>query len=234
LQATGKLSVKSVVDASFAAWGGLWTLCAGNTSPWNSHLGGEEYEPDAKPFELATTLYGNSSTALQKLDPDSFSSIINMLRYWGIYATEASNTSMDAVRAVFNPYAYGHTIEVSLKPGQGKDWATTRKWYTTGRVAKEMDYVMPDNKTVYVTDDGTNVGFFKFVADRAGDLSSGWLHAAKVTQVDAIAGGHFTISWIPLGWATQNELEVRPPFTNSPHSSGRPFSLFSRRAAAGA
>ena len=31
----------------------------------------------------------------------------------------------------------------------------------------------PDNKTVYITDDGTNVGFFKFVADKAGNLSSG-------------------------------------------------------------
>lgn len=33
--------------------------------------------------------------------------------------------------------------------------------------------VMPDNRTVYVTDDGTNVGFFKLVTDKAGDLSSG-------------------------------------------------------------
>lgn len=34
---------------------------------------------------------------------------------------------------------------------------------------------MPDNKTVYITDDGTNVGFFKFVADKPKDLSSGGL-----------------------------------------------------------
>lgn len=33
--------------------------------------------------------------------------------------------------------------------------------------------IMPDNKTVYITDDGTNVGFFKFVSDVAGDFSSG-------------------------------------------------------------
>ncbi len=34
--------------------------------------------------------------------------------------------------------------------------------------------VMPDNKTVYTTDDGTNVGFYMFKSDNAGpDLSSG-------------------------------------------------------------
>jgi len=33
--------------------------------------------------------------------------------------------------------------------------------------------VMPDNKTAYITDDGTNVAFFKFVADKAGDVSAG-------------------------------------------------------------
>ena len=47
--------------------------------------------------------------------------------------------------------------------------------------------VMPDNKTAYITDDGTNVAFFKFVADKAGDMSAGgcwrlgawWLIASR-------------------------------------------------------
>ncbi len=32
---------------------------------------------------------------------------------------------------------------------------------------------MPDNKTVYATDDGTNTAFWKFIADKPGDMSSG-------------------------------------------------------------
>ena len=36
--------------------------------------------------------------------------------------------------------------------------------------------VMPDLRTVYATDDGTNVGFYKFVADKPEDLSSGGCH----------------------------------------------------------
>ena len=50
---------------------------------------------------------------------------------------------------------------------------------------------MPDQRTVFMTDDGDNVGWYKFVADAAGDLSSGRLYAAN--------GGSFTISWVFLG-----------------------------------
>ena len=35
----GELTVKSTTPVNAAAFGGLWTLCAGSTSPWNSHLG---------------------------------------------------------------------------------------------------------------------------------------------------------------------------------------------------
>lgn len=36
---------------------------------------------------------------------------------------------------------------------------------------------------VYITDDGANVGFFKFVADVESDMSRGHLYVAKVRQV---------------------------------------------------
>jgi hypothetical protein len=32
---------------------------------------------------------------------------------------------------------------------------------------------MPDRRTVYMTDDGTNTGMWKFIADRKNDMSSG-------------------------------------------------------------
>ncbi len=39
---------------------------------------------------------------------------------------------------------------------------------------------MPDRRTVYMTDDGSNVGFFMFKADRPNDLSSGRRQLASV------------------------------------------------------
>ena len=68
-----------------------------------------------------------------------------------------------------------------------------------GRVAVELASVMPDQKTVYISDDGTNVGLFMYVADQAGDLSSGDLYAAKWTQTSDEGAGAADISWVSLG-----------------------------------
>jgi hypothetical protein len=38
---------------------------------------------------------------------------------------------------------------------------------------------MGDRRTVYMTDDGTNTGLWKFIADRKNDLSSGERCAAR-------------------------------------------------------
>lgn len=84
------------------------------------------------------------------------------------------------------------------------------QWFTTGRVAQELAYVMPDGRTVYTADDGDRVGFFKLVTDRRNDLSAGTLYAAKMTQTvpdGAANGGSFNIEWIELGRARQKDLE---------------------------
>lgn len=47
-----------------------------------------------------------------------------------------------------------------------------------GRLNNEMSRVMKDKKTVYSSDDGTNVILSKFVADQEGDLSAGTVYAA--------------------------------------------------------
>jgi len=65
---------------------------------------------------------------------------------------------------------------------------------------------MPDNRTVYLADDGYNVGWYKFVADMPGNLSSGSLYAAKMNQLDDLNGGTFDVSWIELGSANQSAL----------------------------
>jgi hypothetical protein len=64
-----------------------------------------------------------------------------MLRYFGLYANES--TSLDEVKAVFNPYKYGYTIEVSPESATS---GTGRKWFTSGRLSQELAYVMPNNK----------------------------------------------------------------------------------------
>lgn len=95
-----------------------------------------------------------------------------------------------------NPYDYGWLVE--LIPDLEGNVASTMvvKHYAMGRLSYEMGRVMPDGKTVYSGDDGTGVVLFKFVADKAGDLSAGTLYAAKVTQrADESLG----LQWVELG-----------------------------------
>ncbi len=54
-----------------------------------------------------------------------------------------------------------------------------RKQYNWGRMGFEGGVVMEDNKTVYLGVDATPAAWFKFVADNAGDFTSGSLYAYK-------------------------------------------------------
>ncbi len=69
---------------------------------------------------------------------------------------------------------FGWMVEVD--PMSGK---ALRKLYAMGRYEHEDAHIMPDNKTIYLTDDATPAVFFKFVADTAGIYSSGQLYAYK-------------------------------------------------------
>lgn len=105
--------------------------------------------------------------------------------------------------ADWNPYFYGWNIEIEVSEDSSTELT---KHYAMGRLAFELAYVMPDSKTAYMTDDGTNVGFFMFVADTAGDLSAGTLYAAKWTQTSGDNGGAADISWIDLGHASDDDI----------------------------
>jgi hypothetical protein len=95
-----------------------------------------------------------------------------------------------------NPYDYGYIIEINDPTGV----PIPKKHYVMGRYSHENSVVMPDQKTVYLTDDGTGVVFFKFIADQPGDLSAGTLYAAKMTQDDGDdpAKVGFDIEWIEI------------------------------------
>jgi len=109
-----------------------------------------------------------------------------------------------------NPYRYGYIVEIT----EPATTATPEKRFAMGRYSHENSVVMPDDKTVYLTDDGGSRAFFKFVADQAGDLSSGTLYAARVSQDrnekgemirdNAVAG--FNINWVELAHGTDAEI----------------------------
>ncbi|WP_373017327.1 alkaline phosphatase PhoX [Thiomicrorhabdus sp.] len=155
---------------------GGWVHCAGMASPWQSHIGSEEYEPDAR-ANVTTSGYPLSTI-------DS---------YWGGDATK------------YSPYYYGWTPEVKIDADGNPEFT---KHYSMGRFAHELAYVMPDEKTVYLTDDGNNGTLFMFVADTAQDLSAGTLYAAKWHQVSADNAGSATLSWISLGHASNADIEA--------------------------
>jgi secreted PhoX family phosphatase/outer membrane murein-binding lipoprotein Lpp len=173
--ATGELSALRSRPLDFSAVDGGWTHCAGSVTPWNTHLGSEEYEPDASAWDATTGSI------------DDYYDAIGAYFAGGLLDT--------------HPYNYGYQVEVAVTD---YDNATVTKHYSMGRVAHELAYVMPDERTAYISDDGTDVGLFMFVADAAQDLSAGTLYVAKWTQTSADGaanGGSADLTWVNLGHA---------------------------------
>ena len=182
---TGALEVTDYDNISFADVNGLWIPCAASLSPWNTHLGSEEYEPDAKTREGIAAASGSQDGT----DIDSFSSY-----FFGDAATA-------------NPYHYGLVPEIRVK--RNGDTAV-EKHYALGRFARELADVQPDGRTVYMGDDGAYTGLFMFVADKAKDLSEGTLYAGKWMQTspDGTDGGAANLEWVKLGHASDAEIRV--------------------------
>ena len=105
-----------------------------------------------------------------------------------------------------NPYDYGYIIEMEQATSTTPELV---RHLTMGRFSHENALVMPDNKTVYLTDDGYDTVFFKFEADVAGDLSEGTLYAAKVTQDSTYnsASTGFDVEWLELGSSSNEEIQ---------------------------
>lgn len=161
-------------------WGG-WVHCAGSVTPWNSYLGGEEYEPNAANL----VGYAAGDAGIDAAYDDKVRSY-----FLGDYSLPS-------------PYQNGWITEVDIKHGT----PSFTKHYAMGRFSHELGYVMPDGKTAYLTDDGTNETLFMFVADQPEDLSSGTLYAAYWDQTSAEDAGYANLKWINLGHA--NEASVR-------------------------
>jgi secreted PhoX family phosphatase len=182
----GSLSVREVKPISFKDVDGLWVPCAGSLSPWNTHLGSEEYEPDARCVSQPDYRYPSSGKAACTTAPNT----LEAMQLYGVSQP--------------NPYDYGLTPEVSVK-ADGR--TSVVKHRALGRQSREKVQVMPDNRTAFQGDDGTYNMLTMFIADKPRDLSSGTLYAAKWQQAGDQDGGTATLAWIRLGHGSDREIE---------------------------
>jgi hypothetical protein len=174
---TGALEPIAQEPIKFDQVSGIWIPCFGSQTPWNTHLGSEE-DYDLQYNPLADS-YARTEAGLNALNSLYFKN-----------------------PGVANPYHYGFFPEITInEAGSYK----VEKHYSMGRGTWEMAKVMPDQRTAYYGDDGTNVALFMYIADKESDLSAGRLYAAKVTQTGEYTG---KVQWIQLGHATDNEIKA--------------------------
>lgn len=187
----GSITQEGMLD--FSSVDGTWVNCFGTVSPWGTMLSAEELY-----FDDTADWFDASNSSPQSL-----------AAYLG-YPTDGSGQWP-------NPYRYGYNVEVGADVGAGYTITAPalanvaiNKQETMGRFSHENAVVMPDEKTVFLSDDGTDVVFFKFVADVAGDMSAGTLYAAKVTQAADVkdpAAAAFAIEWVELASGNETDIE---------------------------
>lgn len=175
---TGRLKVVDLKNIDASASDGIWTPCQASQTPWGTHLGGEEYEPDAREFETKP--------------------FEAMNLYTGTVGKSAQSGGS-------NPYDYGYKFEVSVADN---GTAAFVKHYAMGRLANELGDVMPDRRTVYMGDDGRDTVMFMFVADQPGKLSAGTLYAAIWMQRYGDNAGEAVLKWIELGHASDEQVHA--------------------------
>ncbi len=185
----GKFTTVSIKPVDFSSVNGLWIPCAGSRSPWNTHLGSEEYEPDAR-CETDAAYAAKAGFAC---------------------LTGEFTTRMSAFRTLYgastaSPYSYGLVPEVTVATSGS---ASVTKWHTMGRISREKAQFFGDSRTAIQGDDGTYTSLTMFVADKAADLSAGSLYAAKWNQVSAAGtdGGKATLTWIKLGQGKHDDIK---------------------------
>jgi len=188
------VQTKRIKPLDFSTQGGLWTPCAGSVTPWQTHIGSEEYPPDARAY------YEQASV--------SSSTVRAFLRFFGHYQTTGT-TREQADSVGFYPYQYGYPWETVVTEDFKE---TTTKLYAHGRMSYEMSYVMPDEKTVYSTDDGTNAVFSFFLSNAARNIKEGVNFCMKMTQTSPVdcEVKDFTanVEWIAMPTPTHAEAEA--------------------------
>jgi secreted PhoX family phosphatase len=204
---TQPLNLKSI--------GGTIINCASSHTAYGSHLGGEEdyslnsrYADKNSPFYIDCEQQDNIFTGNDISGKFNYfcSYVAGMQKYLKDYAIDKNNGYNGEV---FTPYNYGYIVEAQpLADGSIR----VAKHYVTGKYTPELALMMPDGKTVYMTDDGTAKGFYRFVSDKKiTNFTPNWegtLYAAKVKQLSSENGGEFELSWVELGHAKDSEIKA--------------------------
>jgi hypothetical protein len=182
---------------------GAWVLCFGTITPWGNPIVSEEY------YFYATRIWNHPDDhddderpSYKKGNDINYHQAKRMNEYLGRPS---------------NPYRYGYNIEFNNADSENVSFT---RHYAHGRFSHENIVVLADRKTIYQSDDdsakynnkkyNTNSGgvFFKFVADKADDLSAGTLYAASLDQdagSDPRTTG-FDIQWIELAHGSNVEI----------------------------
>ena len=189
----GNLSAVATRSVDFSDVYGTYVNCAGMTTPWNTHLGSEEYELPMAIFDP------NAENQAWFDDPTWHDAHVQAIADYNKLENTAEN-------AAYFGYMFGWTPEIEITSEDGEH--RVKKHFSMGRFAHELAYVMPDNRTVYLSDDGSNVGFYLFIADRPKDLSAGTLYAARWLQTSGVGAGAADLEWINLGHATNDEIRA--------------------------
>lgn len=186
--------VDEVGMLDFSSVNGTWVNCFGTLSPWGTPMSAEElyFDNTADWFDTSYRYFSNAQA---------------MAEYLG-HATDGSGANWP------NPYDYGYIVEIGTG-GTAADATlanvTVNKLELMGRFSHENSVVMPDLRTVFLSDDGSGTILFKFVADVANDMSAGTLYAAKATQTNGVTDpteASFAVEWIELASGTENAIET--------------------------
>ena len=212
LELTGQKRLQAVntKPADMRAVGGTIIDCAASKTDYGTHLGGEEdYAMNSRYADMTSPFYVNclldGSFKDDKGGFNYFCAYVENMASWlgdkGIDIKKGYNGD------TFTPYNYGHIIEINPK-SLGR--ADVVKHFVLGRYTPELAVMMPDHRTLYMSDDGNFKGLYKFVLDTPVTKFTpeweGTLYAAKVTQKRAENGGSFSIQWRTLGHAKDSEI----------------------------
>lgn len=188
-QADGTWNVTDAMMVDFSPIKGTAANCFGSVTPWGTPLSSEEWIVDSNVNSTTDADWNNPAVVA-----DTSDILGNM---WALTAPDAPN-----------PYDYGYIIEVT---NPQSDAPVPVKHFALGRYEHENATVMPDGRTVYLSQDDTGGVLFKFVADVANDLSAGTLYGAKLTQdagVNDPAITGFDVEWVELGHGDNTTIQA--------------------------
>jgi len=208
----GELVAVETEPVDLSAMGGTIINCASSKTSYGTHLGGEEdyslnsiFADAASPFYADCALDGTGNDTLGV--GNYFCGYVDGMNK---YLSDVNINKTNGYNGdTFSPYNYGYIVEVEpLADGT----TNSAKHYVTGKYTPELAVMMPDGKTVYMSDDGTAKGLWKFVSDAKIDgFKADWegtLYAAQVNQTSALNGGNFDLSWVELGHAKDSEIKA--------------------------